>query len=193
MTRACFFFFSASRKSSEPRWLTLEGFSSQDCSGGGGAWGLQTNYRKEQLLLPGKKITPIRTENTTSVQQNTSYRIHVNEHHLISTLIFRFFQSVPAWVLVSKVHLILLFDLNRQYRKQTRCLVPCVTHLCMNSMILSLLRSCGSVYFSSPFSKYFRVGKPEILKRSPTALCTVASNAANTPGLCGRVTTQGPD
>lgn len=40
MTRACFFFFSASRKSSEPRWLTLDGLSSQDCSGGGGAWGL---------------------------------------------------------------------------------------------------------------------------------------------------------
>lgn len=51
-------------------------------------------------------------------------------------------------------------------------------------MILSLLRRCGSVYFSSPFSKYFTVGKPEILKRSPTALCTVASTAASTPGLC---------
>lgn len=51
MTRACFFFFSASRKSSEPRWLTLEGLSSQDCSGGGGAWGLQTRYSEEQNLL----------------------------------------------------------------------------------------------------------------------------------------------
>lgn len=64
-----------------------------------------------------------------------------------------------------------------------------ITHLCMNSMILSLLRSCGSVYFSSPFSKYLRVGKPEILKRSPTALCTVASTAANTPGLCKEIST----
>lgn len=62
-----------------------------------------------------------------------------------------------------------------------------ITHLCMNSMILSLLRSCGSVYFSSPFSKYLRVGKPEILKRSPTALCTVASTAANVPGLCEEI------
>lgn len=64
-----------------------------------------------------------------------------------------------------------------------------ITHLCMNSMILSLLRSCGSVYFSSPFSKYLRVGKPEILKRSPAALCTVASTAANTPGLCKEIST----
>lgn len=62
-------------------------------------------------------------------------------------------------------------------------LLDCIAHLCMNSMILSLLRSCGSVYFSSPFSKYFRLGKPEILKRSPTPLCTVASTAASTPGL----------
>ena len=59
----------------------------------------------------------------------------------------------------------------------------CVTHLCMNSMILSLLRRCGSVYFSSPFWKYLTVGKPEILKRSPTALLTVVSTAANAPGL----------
>ena len=65
----------------------------------------------------------------------------------------------------------------------------CVTHLCMNSMILSLLRSCGSVNLSSPFSKYLRVGKPEILKRSPTDLCSVESTAANTPGLCGQTTT----
>lgn len=41
MTKACFFFLRASRKSSEPRWLTPEGLSSQDCSGGGGACGLQ--------------------------------------------------------------------------------------------------------------------------------------------------------
>lgn len=60
-----------------------------------------------------------------------------------------------------------------------------VTHLCRNSMIFSLFRRCGSVYFSCPFSKYLMVGKPEILKRSPTALCTVESTAANTPGLCG--------
>lgn len=48
MTRACFFFFRASRKSSEPRWLTSEGLSSQDCSGGGGACGLQ---RQKRIIL----------------------------------------------------------------------------------------------------------------------------------------------
>ncbi len=51
MTRACFFFFSDSLKSSDPRWLTLDGLSSQDCSGGGGAWGLQTWKRGKQYLL----------------------------------------------------------------------------------------------------------------------------------------------
>lgn len=45
MTKACFFFFRASRKSSEPRWLTPDGLSSQDCSGGGGACGLQNQKR----------------------------------------------------------------------------------------------------------------------------------------------------
>ena len=58
-----------------------------------------------------------------------------------------------------------------------------MTHFCRNSMILSLLLRWGSVNFSSPFSKYLTVGKPEILKRSPTALWMVVSTAARTPGL----------
>lgn len=48
MTRACFFFFRASRKSSEPRWLTAEGRSSQDSSGGGGACGL---HKQKRIIL----------------------------------------------------------------------------------------------------------------------------------------------
>lgn len=77
-------------------------------------------------------------------------------------------------------------SLNCSTFEAIKLLVKRQTHLCMNSMILSLFRSCGSVYFSSPFSKYLTVGKPEILKRSDTALCTVASTAAKTPGLCRR-------
>lgn len=56
MTKACFFFFRASLKSSDPRWLTLEGFSSQDCSGGGGAWGLQRK-KKQRKNISLHKLT----------------------------------------------------------------------------------------------------------------------------------------
>lgn len=58
-----------------------------------------------------------------------------------------------------------------------------MAHFCRYSMILSLLLRWGRVNFSSPFSKYLTVGKPEILKRSPTALWMVVSTAARTPGL----------
>lgn len=75
------------------------------------------------------------------------------------------------------------YNTTSQTNHHKSVILNCIAHLCMNSMILSLLRSCGNVYFSSPFTKYFRLGKPEILKRSPTPLCTVASTAANTPGL----------
>lgn len=39
------------------------------------------------------------------------------------------------------------------------------------------------MYFSSPSLKYFTVGNPEMWYLSASALLTVASTAARTPGL----------
>lgn len=167
MTRACFFFFRASRKSSEPRWLTPEGLSSQDCSGGGGACGLQ---KQQRIILIYDRETRMTQVNTT--RESVFHSLEVNKCSFCLNLAINGaelpFRNLQKPGSVGNRHQSAI--LNR------------IAHLCMNSMILSLFRSCGSVYFSSPFTKYFRLGKPEILKRSPTALCTVASTAANTPG-----------
>lgn len=254
MTRACFFFFRASRKSSEPRWLTLEGFSSHDCSGGGGACGLRAwNKAKilhvvqggEQYYFIVNAVKVAQVEflpcffglcnywwyNGSLIESDflsAQYKIMSADLRLqtmtLCSLQLDSWTDVIASPLLLTVSKHYTIPVGGSHENQCcsqsilhgNCLTSChqpqqwrdfsertgwkkkrkrdiahlpgerETHLCMNSMILSLLRSWGSVYFSSPFTKYLRVGKPEILKRSDAALCTVASTAARTPGLCRR-------